>query len=106
MSEPGQEHLVEAFASQLAEVAERRPVLILFEDVHWIDPTSLELLNRLVPDLRSLPVLLMVSSRPGFSPTWAGLPHVLAASASMVKGLERMSVPGGRKPPRTATFSA
>jgi predicted ATPase len=36
-SEPGQEHLLETFASQLAEVAARRPVLVLFEDVHWIE---------------------------------------------------------------------
>jgi predicted ATPase len=67
LSKPGQEPLLETFSSQLAEVAGRRPVLILFEDVHWIDPTSLELLDRLVPDLRSLPVLLVVSSRPGLA---------------------------------------
>ena len=59
----------------------RRPVLILFEDVHWIDPTSLELLDRLVPDLWSLPVLLVVSSRPGFRPPWAALPHVSSLDA-------------------------
>ena len=83
---PGQEHLLEAFASQLAEVAARRPVFILFEDVHWIDPTSLELLDHLVPYLRSLPVLLVVSSRPGFSPPWLGLPHV---STLALSGLRR-----------------
>jgi class 3 adenylate cyclase len=83
---PGQQHLLEAFASQLAEVAARRPVLVLFEDVHWIDPTSLELLDRLVPHLRSLPVLLVVSSRPGFSPPWVGLPHV---STLALGGLHR-----------------
>jgi predicted ATPase len=86
LTEPGQEHLLDAFARQLAEVAARRPVLVLFEDVHWIDPTSLELLDRLVPYLRSLPVLLVVSSRPGFSPPWAGLPHV---SSLTLGGLRR-----------------
>jgi class 3 adenylate cyclase len=86
LGEPGQEHLLEAFARQLSEVAAGRPVLILFEDVHWIDPTSLELLDRLVPYLRSLPVLLVVSSRPGFSPPWAGLPHV---SSLPLSGLRR-----------------
>ena len=86
LTEPGQKHLLETFASQLAEVAARRPVLILFEDVHWIDPTSLELLDHLVPCLRSLPVLLVVSSRPGFSPHWAGLPHV---SSLALSGLRR-----------------
>jgi len=85
-SEPSQEHLLETFASQLAELAARRPVLVLFEDVHWIDPTSLELLDRLVPYLRSLPVLLVVSSRPGFNPSWVGLPHV---SSLALSGLHR-----------------
>jgi class 3 adenylate cyclase len=83
---PGHLHLLEAFARQLAEMAARRPVLILFEDVHWIDPTSMELLDRLVPDLRSLPVLLVVSSRPRFSPPWIGLQHV---STLALSGLRR-----------------
>jgi predicted ATPase len=83
---PGHEYLLEGFASQLAKAAARRPVLILFEDVHWIDPTSLELLDRLVPYLRSLPVLLVISSRPGFRPPWAGLPHV---SGLVLGGLRR-----------------
>jgi class 3 adenylate cyclase len=83
---PDTEHLLGAFAGQLGEVAARGPVLILFEDVHWIDPTSLELLDRLVSYVRSLPVLLVVSSRPGFSPSWAGLPHV---SSLALSGLRR-----------------
>ena len=90
LSEPGQEHLLDAFASQLAEVAARRPVLILFEDVHWIDPTSLELLDRLVPDIRSLPVLLVVSSRPGFGPPWAEMPHVSSLTLSRLRRREAL----------------
>jgi class 3 adenylate cyclase len=82
----GPEHLFETFASQLAEVTARRPVLILFEDVHWIDPTSRELLDRLVLYVQSLPVLLVVTSRPGFSPPWVELPHV---SSLPLSGLRR-----------------
>ena len=65
-------------------------MLILFEDVHWIDPTSLELLDRLVPCLRSLPVLLVVSSRPGFGAPWAGLPHVSNLSLSGLRRREAL----------------
>jgi class 3 adenylate cyclase len=86
LTELGQKYPLDTITRQLAEVAARRPVLILFEDVHWIDPTSLELLDCLVPYLRSLPVLLVVSSRPGFSPRWAGLPHV---SSLTLSGLRR-----------------
>lgn len=59
------------------EVATRSsPLLILWEDVHWIDPTSLELLHRIVDHARALPILLVVSFRPEFSPPWAECPHV------------------------------
>ena len=52
----------------LAEAAARRdPVLVLFEDAHWVDPTSLEVLDALVERVRELPMLLLVTHRPEFS---------------------------------------
>jgi predicted ATPase len=51
---------------------------MLFEDAHWSDPTSLELLGLAVERLRRLPALLMVTFRPEFRPPWAGLPRVTA----------------------------
>ncbi|HZC14049.1 MAG TPA: AAA family ATPase, partial [Thermoleophilaceae bacterium] len=62
--------------AQLEGLAARRPVLMIFEDAHWIDPTSLELLERTVDRVQSLPVLLIVTGRPEFAPLWAGRPHV------------------------------
>ena len=55
--------------------ANRLPILAVFEDVHWIDPTSLELLDRTIAVLQKLPVLLVVTARPGFEAPWAHLPH-------------------------------
>ena len=54
------------------------PVLMIFEDVHWIDPTSLEALGRTVDRMRTLGVLLIVTYRPEFEPPWIGRPHVTA----------------------------
>ena len=54
----------------------RRPVVAIFEDAHWIDPTSRELLDLTVERVRTLPVLLVVTFRPEFQPTWSGEPHV------------------------------
>ena len=54
------------------------PLLMIFEDVHWIDPTSLEALGRAVDRIRSLGVLLIVTYRPEFEPPWIGRPHVTA----------------------------
>ncbi len=65
-----------ALLDQLDGVAAQSPVLIVFEDAHWIDPTSLDLLDRTVARVADLPVLLAVTSRPELQPTWVGQPHV------------------------------
>jgi hypothetical protein len=69
---------LEALAIQLEALAQAKPVLMIFEDVHWIDPTSLEALGRTVDRLRTLGVLLIVTYRPEFEPPWIGRPHVTA----------------------------
>ena len=51
---------------------------MIFEDAHWIDPTSLEALGRAVDRIRTLGVLLIVTYRPEFEPPWIGRPHVTA----------------------------
>ncbi|WP_026619679.1 class 3 adenylate cyclase/predicted ATPase [Ensifer sp. WSM1721] len=67
---------LDALADQVEGLARRRPVLALFEDVHWIDPTTLELLEQLIERVRSLPVLLVITFRPEFRHSWTGYPHV------------------------------
>jgi predicted ATPase len=52
------------------------PVLIVFEDAQWVDPTSLELLYLVVERIPSLPILLVVTFRSDFQPPWAGRPQV------------------------------
>ena len=54
------------------------PVLMIFEDAHWADPTSLEVFSRIVDRLRTLRVLLIVTFRPEFDPPWIGRPYVTA----------------------------
>jgi predicted ATPase len=51
-------------------------VVMVFEDAHWIDPTSREPLDLAVERLRTLPVLLIVTFRPEFQPPWTGQPQV------------------------------
>jgi class 3 adenylate cyclase/predicted ATPase len=67
---------LEALLSQLQALIGQTPVLMLFEDAHWTDPTSLELLGRIVERLRGLRVLLIVTFRPEFEPPWMGRSHV------------------------------
>jgi class 3 adenylate cyclase len=70
------EQLFEALLHQLEALARNRPVLMVFEDAHWIDPTSLELLDLMLNRVSRLPVLLTVTFRAEFQHGWSGQPHV------------------------------
>jgi class 3 adenylate cyclase len=67
---------LKALTRHLEALAHRQPVLIVFEDAQWIDPTSRELLDLMVERVRRLPVLLIVTFRPEFQPPWTGQPQV------------------------------
>ena len=69
---------LEALTTQLQALSRSNPLLMIFEDVHWIDPTSLEALDRAVDRIRTLGVLLIVAYRPEFEPPWIGRPYVTA----------------------------
>jgi class 3 adenylate cyclase len=67
---------LEALITQIEALARRNPVLMIFEDAHWADPTSLEAFGRSVDRITALGVLLIVTYRPEFEPPWVGQPHV------------------------------
>jgi class 3 adenylate cyclase/predicted ATPase len=69
---------LEALISQVEALTRRSPVLMIFEDAQWTDPTSLELLGRAVDRITTLRVLLLVTFRSEFDPPWIGRPHVTA----------------------------
>jgi class 3 adenylate cyclase/tetratricopeptide (TPR) repeat protein/ABC-type transport system involved in cytochrome c biogenesis ATPase subunit len=65
-----------ALLDQFEGLARRRPILLLFEDLHWADATSLELLDLAIERVRQLPVLALFTFRPDLEPPWVGLPDV------------------------------
>jgi class 3 adenylate cyclase/predicted ATPase len=69
-----------ALLDQFESCAGRQPVLLIFEDAHWADATSLELLDLTIERLRRLPVLALLTFRPEFEPPWIGLPNVSTLS--------------------------
>jgi predicted ATPase/class 3 adenylate cyclase len=69
---------LKALISQLEALAHQTPVLMMVEDIHWTDPTSLEVFSMIVGRIATLPVLLIVTFRPEFNPPWIGEPHVTA----------------------------
>jgi predicted ATPase/class 3 adenylate cyclase len=69
---------LETLVLQVTTLARQNPLLVIFEDAHWADPTSLELYGRIIDKLSSLRALLIVTYRPEFDPPWIGRPHVTA----------------------------
>ena len=74
------EKTFEALLGQLEALARRKPVLMVFEDLHWIDPSSHELLNRTIEGVANLPVLLVATFRPEFTPPWLGPSQVMTVT--------------------------
>jgi class 3 adenylate cyclase/tetratricopeptide (TPR) repeat protein len=69
-----------ALLIQLSTLAARQPVFVIFEDVHWADPTSLELLSLTMERIAQLRVLMVLTARPEFKPPWPGHAHVTTVS--------------------------
>ena len=74
--EQRREKTLQALTLQLERLTRSVPVLMVFEDAHWIDPTSLEVLDRVVDRAQALPLLMIVTFRPEFDAAWIGRPYV------------------------------
>jgi tetratricopeptide (TPR) repeat protein len=67
--------LMEMLLRHFESLAASQPVLVIFEDVQWIDPTSRELLDMIIDGVPFLPVLFVITYRPEFQLPWSGLPN-------------------------------
>lgn len=74
------ERLLEVLVEQVVGLARRSPVLLLFEDLHWIDPSSLALLERIIAQIDALPVMVLLTSRPDAEPQLPSHPHLTRMS--------------------------
>jgi class 3 adenylate cyclase/tetratricopeptide (TPR) repeat protein len=96
--------LLDGLIARLQALARRGPVLILFEDAHWADPTSLELLTLTIERLVALPILLVITFRPDYQPPWTGQPHVTMLTLNRLSQRERATlighITGGKKLPQ------
>ena len=98
------EKTLHALLAQVEGLAARQPVLMVWEDVHWIDPTSRELLDLTVNRVPALPVLLIVTYRPEFTAPWVGRSHVTLLSLNRLPPRQRAEmiarVTGGKALPK------
>jgi predicted ATPase len=74
--EQRRQRTLEALLSQMEALARQNSVLMILEDAHWADPTTLELFGRVVDRIRTHRVLLLMTFRPDFDPPWVGRPYV------------------------------
>ena len=70
------EQIMEALTGYIEAVTRHAPTLLLVEDAHWLDPSTAELLDMVVDRLVTLPLLVIVTSRPEFEPAWLGHPEM------------------------------
>ncbi len=90
--EQRRQRTLEALTSQLAGLARQQPVLMIFEDAHWVDPTSLEVFGRMVDRIKTLPVLLIVTFRPEFDAPWVGQSHVTSLTLNRLGEREAAAI--------------
>jgi class 3 adenylate cyclase/ABC-type transport system involved in cytochrome c biogenesis ATPase subunit len=97
------EKTLEAIAEQVELLSQQQPVLMIYEDVHWLDPTSQEALDLLVPRLQGRAILLLVTYRPEYSPRWSEQAHVTTLALNRLQprqGAELIaSLTGGKTLP-------
>ncbi len=73
---------LDVLIGQLEGLVAQRPVLMIFEDAHWADPSSIELLELVMSRIRRMPVLALVTYRPEFTPPWIGQAQVTSLTLS------------------------
>ncbi|HEX7092498.1 MAG TPA: AAA family ATPase, partial [Nitrospiraceae bacterium] len=81
-SETRKDMTLEALVHHLQRLADHSPVLFMVEDAHWLDPTTLDLMTRIIGRIRQMRVLLLITCRPDFKPVWAEYSHVTSLTLS------------------------
>ena len=81
--------------AQLEFLTRLRPVFLIFEDAHWSDSTSLELLDLVVERARRLAILVVITFRPEFAPAWVGQAHVTSLTLSRLAQRETIALVSG-----------
>jgi class 3 adenylate cyclase/predicted ATPase len=84
--------ILEALIGLIEAIARETPVLMILEDAHWADPSSLEVFRRLADKMDNLPVLLLVTFRPEFATRWIGRPHVTVVTLDRLAPGEVMAL--------------
>ncbi len=94
-SEKRKDMTLEALVQYLQRLADRCPMLFIVEDAHWLDPTTLDLMTRIIGRIRQMRVLLLITFRPNFKPVWADYSHVTSPDAQSASTSAERRARGG-----------
>jgi class 3 adenylate cyclase/predicted ATPase len=88
----GRQKTIAALIAQFEAISRRAPTLLIFEDAHWADPSSLEVVERLVDKIGAWPILLFVTGRPEFEPGWSGRSHMATVTINRLAPREVLAL--------------
>ena len=91
-SQVRRQKLIEAFVSGVVALSRTMRTLIIFEDAHWADPSSLEVLGRIVESVAPLQILLLITFRPEFKPPWLESPSISTLTLNRLSPQETLSL--------------
>ena len=86
---------LELLLAHLKKRAMRQPVLMVVEDMHWIDPTSLELLSLAIDQIKSARILMLATARPEFAPPWPSHRHTSSIGLTRLDKIEGEALVAG-----------
>jgi class 3 adenylate cyclase/predicted ATPase len=86
------EKTFEALFAQLRHLEQQEPVLMIYEDVQWIDPTTLEFLALTVERAQDVRLLLVITARPEFAAPWPGYAHMTTVALTRLSRREGASL--------------
>src|SRR5262249_9694028 len=93
----------EVLLAMLLELSAQRPILFILEDVHWTDPSTLELLGLLMDQIPTVSLCALLTCRPTFQPTWSSRSYLTQVTLNRLsrQQIERMAehVAGGKRLP-------
>ena len=87
---------LQALLTILLRIAAQQPVLFVMEDLHWVDPTTLELLSLLVDQGPTARILVLLTCRPDFSPPWTGRSHLTQVTLTRLPRRQAAEMTGPR----------
>jgi class 3 adenylate cyclase/predicted ATPase len=90
--EQRRQRTLEALVSQIEALTRQGPLLMIFEDAHWTDPTTLEVFGRAVDRIKTLPALLIVTFRPEFNAPWVGQSQVTSLTLNRLGERESTAI--------------